>query len=552
MYPFQDKIDLDDLAELYAKAVSDLSEGENLRKSLLLINGVPSEQTQIGRMLFDPKENYETVGFVVTDTDDDGNPDDCQVGDIEERLLNARNTFAYAIYLGYPSDNILQTQAYLLDSIKSISNTFLMVADEFLIDSLEFRFSSETIGLEQKLDEQITMLTKAQLCYSKSVASFMFAFSPAPGTNVYASNYFDDGTYSLFHLSVERQSSALREKSSKQLVRQMTPGSNYQWDNAYDAALDTLKDVYTTTYITTAAIAQKQGESFSDTSADSLTESLNALRKQGNIYNSRLNPLGYDNRYIPMNDFDKLYNVALTDIQYAKEQKTAFDQEKREFDFDIDKLKNEVEQLNIHYAETLFSLTGCASPPPGTLPDDPAVQEFIICTGEAGGDLFDCSLDSTPDEFDSCVSGQKTKGVLAAKYRNTMDAQLRLKLARLQRENILERINLENEKKDKLIEIKRSAADAQKVLLDKYYKKLKEARTETNTVTKAIVHEWDSENKEWIKLDKPRDYTTTETFYIKNETLQLDTKKEKKLLAITTDFEIKQVDLDTAYNIKNW
>jgi hypothetical protein len=52
---------------------------------------------------------------------------------------------------------------------------------------------------------------------------------------------------------------------------------------------------------------------------------------------------------------------------------------------------------------------------------------------------------------------------------------------------------------------------------------LKNARDETDTVSKTSNGVWDKGKKKWVKIDKTRAHTTTETFYIKNETIQIST-----------------------------
>ena len=533
-YPYRILSTASELDYWRQEALVDLSDGQSYRDSLLLIGVDPQGGTPLANLLKDPKQNYETAGLL---------------DDFAARaggLIQARDTFAYHLYLNYPDAET--AKASLLDAVKTLGNLYLAVGDEFLVDALEWRFSADTLGLDEKLDEQIDLLSKAQGYYEQAVDSLVSGFSPAVGTNIYISDSFDDAVYSLFNLAVERLSLALREKSSKQLVRLMAPDISEQWNTAWSQAAQTLKSANISTYLATAAIAKKRGDAFDDAGADSnLVGALNALRKQGNIYNQRLNPLGYDNRYIPALNFENLYALATDNLNTANGAKTEFEGEKRLFDSNLEALQNQLNSLSSQYTTNLASYTGCS---PLLDPDNPEqVQQFLICTGEAGGDLFDCRLDSGVDEFDTCVSNSRTQGSLAAKYRNLMDAQLRLNAARLHRDNILQRIQNENEKAGKLIEIKKSETNSHIALLDEYLPRLKAARTVTDTVTTASKREWKDDH--WGKSERTRDHNTVESFSLLDEKLDIQTSQEKELLQLTTDFQIQQINLETAYAVKD-
>lgn len=532
MYPYQKNNTSSEIAFHYEQAMRYLGEGESFRQQNLLLMDAASG-TPKGSMIANPKLNYETAGLLTT------------LPSIEVNLRTARDTFAYDIFVGYPDPATAQTK--LRDTIKLLANIYLMIGDEYLIDALEYRFSSSILGYDSKLDEQITLLNKAQLYYQKALDSFIYGFSPAVGTNIFTSDYFDDSVYGLFKLSVERMSLALREKSSKQLVRQMIPDPTQQWAQAQAAALDTLKTANITTYLAAAAIAQEQGSSFDDIGSDSaIINSLNALRKQGNIYNQQLNPLGYDNRYVPLEDYEDLISLAKGWLSTAKSKEADFNNESRSFDANKEALMGQINSLTSQYVGSLSSFTGCTVP---NTSNSTQVQAFIDCTGIAGGDLYDCSFNIVSADFDNCVSSKSTKGVLAAKYRNIMAAELRVRSATLRQQNILERINIENEKSTQLIELERTDLAAQKTTLKDYYEKLKDARTITETKTTTTTRK--KMNGKYVKEPKQKTSSIAENFILKDERLQLDIDKEDKLREITTDYKINSINISTSSTIKD-
>jgi len=534
MYPYQTRSSTAELAYWRNLAVAELSTGKTYRNSLLLIGVDPKGSGALAYLLNHPEANYETIGllgaFAVQ----------------EAALIQARDTFAYHLYLGYP--DAATAKANLLDTVKTLANLQLMVADEFLIDALEWRFPAGTVGADPMLDKQIELLGKAQTYYENAVAAFVSSFSPAVGTNIYISDSFDDAVYSLFNLSVERLSLALREKSSRQLARQMAPDPAEQWSDAWAKAAETLKSANVSAYLTTAAVAAKRGAAFDDSGVgSSLIGALNALRKQGNIYSQRLNPLGYDNRYVPALDFENLYLLASDNLSAANNAKIAFDGEKRLFDANHDALQSQLGTLRSQYMGNLASYTGC--PIPANPDDDQQRQDFLVCAGEAGGDLLDCRVDMSVADFNACVTNAKTHGSLALKYRNLLDAQIRLNEARLKRDNILQKVADENEKANHLIAIKKNLTDAHIAQLDEYLPKLKSARTITDTVTTTSTRTWSG--GKWGKKDKTRDHATLESFKVDDPALDINTDKEKDLLRLTTDFEIQQINLETQSVVKD-
>ena len=523
------------------EAVKNYSLGETYRNCLM---GIGTEtdgtgaaincKTVIDSLLNNVNYNYDTIPI--------NNPGLLlQIFNAREAgLIQARDTFAYALYRKNP--NVSTTD--LLNTVKSLANIYLMIADEYLIDALEWRFSKDTLKADGILDKQLVLLGKAQIYYEKAMNAFVSGFSPSVGTNITISDSFDEAVYSLFNLSVERLSLTLREKSSKQLVRNMAP------DPTGVQAAATLKSANVNAYLATAAIAQKRGLDFDDANAgSSLINAISMLRRQGNIYTQGLNPLGYDNRYVPANDFQAVLSRAKNYIATASNAKTALDSEKRAFDSNYEALQNQLSSLRTQYIQSLASYTGCSIP---TNPDDANQRlAFQICTGEAGYDLPNCSLELTVIQFNTCVSALKTKGSLATKYRGLKDTQIRLTSANLRRDNYLQRIDNENLKANRLIEIKRNLNGATNAKIDEYLPQLMAARSIVETTSDESERTWDSKKKKWNKSTKKRTNTTSESFSIRNDKLLIDTNQEKDLRNITMEFEIQNIDVSTAYAIKD-
>ena len=528
MYPYQAQSSASELSYWREKAITGLKAGKDYRDSLPLIGVNPLDGSDPrSKMLNDPTLNYGTAGLL---TNFPAN---------EAALLQARDTFAYQLYRNYP--DAATARANLLDAIKTLANLYLMIADEYLIDALEWRFPLGTVGVDPMLDSQIALLNKAQSYYDKALNAFISGFSTAVGTNITIADSFDDDVYSLFNLSVERMSLTLRELSSKQWVRTMAPGSTIS-----KASSDILKVASTASYLTTAAIAKKRGLNFDDAGAGSgLITALNALRRQGNLQILGLNPLGYDSRYIPALDYESLYTQAEKAVIPpfgAKTKEDNFKAVQRDFDYDVTKLKNELDRLTSRYVDNLWAMTLC------TRPVTSDKEPFITCTGEAGGDLLVCGMDFSSTDFDACLS-TKTGGVLRSKYRNWHETHISLTLAKAKKNNILQKIDNINEANARHIEIIRSTTNASRTSLTNYLNSMKSAVTITETETTTTTRT--KKGGKWVTEPKTRKGTTEKQFNLRNDALDIQATKEQEGLQITADFQIQTTDADTALTVKN-
>lgn len=521
-----------DLEFYHKRALSDLSAGVAFRKdNLLLINANPLGSSPQSKMIQNPNLNYETAGLL------EG------YADIEARLISARDTFAYDLYKKYPDETTAGTN--LLETIRLLATMDIMIADEFLIDAVEFRFSysSSALGfLDERLDEQIVLLHKAMLYYQKALDAFAYGFSSNDGSKYYVASDLTDAEFGLFNLALERMSMAVRERTSKIFIRSISPDAALQWKTARQTAFNDLKVQTTATYLTAVAM----GESLSRPGADRIQSGFTALQRQGAYFLHNLNPLGYDNRYIPTSDFAELFKLAkFTHLDAASKAQATFEQQRREFDANSQALTAEINSLNRQYIANLASFTGCPAPldPLNTT----QVETFLDCTGNAGGDLLYCPATDDAATFEACLAANTTtRGVLAHKWRAVMQTHTALNRARLTRQAAYDSIKNENEKTGKLVELMRISVNTQLEKLDEFLENIK--RREVDTTVKTTVRS--KVNGRWTKKEVEKTHTTTEIFTVKDTKQQLDIQLEKDNLLIQSDFEIKSINLASAERIK--
>lgn len=514
MYPYQQVFGV---GNWHGEAVQALADGRDFRDSNLLLLGVVVDSTTPqGQMLLDPNLNYEDVDLITfVGEDGDGIPDTFILPEnIDQRLLSAIATFGYEACTGSDPDG----EANLREAIRLLTNIYLMIGDEFLIDALEWRFSSDTLGMEAKLDEQLLLLAKGRLLHDAAVAAFVQGFSMHVGDTCHISDYFDPVIFNLFHIAVDRASTTMRETTSKKLARQIAPGTA---DSAMSQSGSLLRESYTATYLATAAAAQKEALEFLNNGGDRLYTALKSLQQQAGIYFGTLNPLGFDDRYIPMQDYNPtLKGRAEAALTIAEQSKSIFDAEDRLFDSNVDALKSVHHSIATNvFRNQLADLTGMDVA-------DVTIGN-INAVKQSGEDLYDCDPEDL--DFQSCIDASAAGGVLKSKYSQIRTAQLRIDKAELQKKNILSAIEAENRRFNNQLRIEREDNGEVQDMLNEFLHKMKNART------KIKVHKRDKK-----KGKKTKSYETQ--YKLVDDPLQFDTDKAKKSQELLTEYRIKNAE----------
>ncbi|MCP4111454.1 MAG: hypothetical protein GY749_38990, partial [Desulfobacteraceae bacterium] len=522
-----------DLDTLFQKANELLAQGSGFKTSLSFypcedINNTPAcGDDRLKDLLLYPDEDYETVGFI----------QDFQDNGIADKLINAIEIYALLANYNYPEDVI----SPLRESLRDLMIIYMVFADEFLIDALDFRISSsyQNPTADDYLNEQIGQLAKAVEYYQYAYREFSTVWSKPIWYTEIVGEYFAENNeeneilWDIFSLLCQRLSMSVREKVSRQrALGIMDP----------DEMKDELYEISEQLYLQTVAMAEILGEEqFSMSGGEQILTALNMISKQADNINENLNLLGYDERYVPLNDFESLYTLANATLTACSSLESEVKAEKRDYDYILDKVLEQKNSLSTSYTTELAELAGCSA---NLLSD-----EFEFCVECSGGDLYDCQTEELdPDAFEACV---KTKvagaGILGAKYRQIKDADYNLKLARLQFENIGKRIKNINDSVQNQIEIWKDYTGAQKTALDKYLDNMEGAVKITEIKSKEKVK--DRETGETTSKTKTK--TTQKTFILVDEPLELQIKKEKEVLDAALEFQIKNIEENTAASVKN-
>lgn len=511
MSPYQRDMTVADYAQIFVSAKNDLNDGVAFRDTLSLFD-IPDNTSNQWKLLNDPKLNYESAGLITPEI----------LGYYEARLLNARNLFGYGTYIGYAG-----AEVELQNALRTLVTIYLTIADEFLSDALESRFSDMGVTVDIKLNEQIALLSKAQTYYEKALNAFVFGFTPALDRSVFISQYFDEPTKILFNVALERLVMTIREKTAKILVKEMSSDPLVE-SNARKAARSTLSDTAISAYVLTSTISAAAGSeaNFLQFGGQRLVNALKVLQSQGSLYRQDINPLGYDNRYVPLGKFEELWDHANSWANLAGDSELALANEKRTFESNLNLLQQTLLNLATNtggYKLQLAELTGVS------IADAYFLQKSII----AGEDLIDGSCPIDGPNFDSCITN-KTSGILRIKYSQLREAQIRVDSAILREQNIQVTLESEEQRHAVRLEIYRKDLSDKKDTLKNYLEQMKNSRT--------ITKSRQGNHGVWKVIT---------SFDVRNDNLGIDFDKEVALQQINFNLAIAQTNLTDESTIEN-
>ncbi|MEZ4527381.1 MAG: hypothetical protein R2941_15790 [Desulfobacterales bacterium] len=147
------------------------------------------------------------------------------------------------------------------------------------------------------INDQVNALEKAVAYYRYGYDRFISIWlTPLCCSGNTIGHMMGKEEWELFNFLSQRMFLAAREKAS----REMLMGDQINLPQDAEEL-----------YLEMAAISTTLGDQFYAYGGGQLLAELN-LPENGRVRNirSNLNPLGYDDRYVPLNDFDSLYNLA--------------------------------------------------------------------------------------------------------------------------------------------------------------------------------------------------------------------------------------------------
>lgn len=330
-----------DLNTLYTTAITYLNQIKSFKDSLTFYNCQPSASgpvcdNRLKNLLLYPDQNYESVGFTAQ----------FQSG-IEAKYLESIKLLAVLVDRNY-ADSL----TYLKTAIRDLLTIYMIFGDEFLIDALDLRIpvSMGNPFADDYINDQIDRLEKAEVYYRYGYDKFISIWlTPVCCSGNTIGKLMGADEWKLFTFLSQRMFLALQEKASREMVM------------GYES---TLPEDATELYLQMAAISTTLGNQFYTYGGGQLLAELNLLKQQVRNIRNNLNPLGYDDRYVPLNDFESLYNLADSALNIGTNScvylESQIKTEQRDYDYVLEKVTEQSNSLNTSYRQQLSEMTGCS------------------------------------------------------------------------------------------------------------------------------------------------------------------------------------------------
>jgi hypothetical protein len=491
---------LEDMKAINTAAINELTTGSQALQSMSLYNcdkdNTCKGDTKLALLYLDKSKNYETAGFLPV------------FQSAVQNLKSAIAKFAYLDAQGYPD-----AMVNLKKSVRNLTSVYLTFADEFLIDALHLRFSNTSYSMDECVANQIILIEKAVDYYAQGAADFMdICLEPVVGTQSVIGSFFLEDEWHLFRVLFDRLSMAFRERGAKQRAL---------GNNTEDEIKQSLSESVSELYVQAAALGNQLGNGFLSAYGSQLLTAIATLSRQLGDYRAGLNPLGYNDRYVPLMKFDDILQMAKNQQVSCNTLEQTIRSEDRAFDKEVSAYKIQMTSLNGDYKNRTGQLTGCGA----GLSD----SAFRTCVESVGDALFvDCPLDLSPDAFDACLKTKGSLGVIGDKYRQIKSSDLSLSQARLQFDNYGKEIENQNASMSYRIQIRKNLTSTTIEVLKDYQDNLKNA---------CSIQEFN----ETVKIKgqpTQRIKRTTKTFSVKNTELIADTAKEIDLAKASLEYDI--------------
>lgn len=374
--------------------------------------------------------------------------------DVRNTLIRAREMFGF-LSLAEPSDLTVMVdgeprpirelgRAGVLTATREIASIHMIFGNEFMVDALDYRFSSGDPRADQIIAEELRQLEQALQQFNLAVDVLSFAFNADFGgpSGVHIGDYFGPKEFRLFGLVSERMVVALGEMADR--FRQL--GQD-------EKALELYSKAFANQYVQAMALATsaaQQNASFAQNGGWEILTNLETLRARAQAIHDGINPFGFVEEYVPLQTYAELRNLTRNEfLRDSTEDEDRAASAQREFDQNRTALNRELQNLALTYDTQLLELCG-----------------------------------KTKDDFQSC---DEDGGLMRQNFHSISAAFLRIQQVEKRIANIGEQMRIEQERNNKVIEL--TLANGEQMALLEYEKGVISAFRTTETVVESQTDE---------------------------------------------------------------
>jgi hypothetical protein len=271
----------------------------------------------------------------------------------------------------------------VLDATDEIANVHMIFGNEFMVKAVSRPFSTDGADSETLVRDEIARLEKALQQYRLATAALVQALNLnlGGGKDIYIGDYFTPREFQLFSSASQRQVEALIEIAKRERI---LPG---RADENNKAALERLRQAYAEQYLQSLALASAAAHStpdnpatpnvdegrktFLDNGGWQIIDNLRRIAETAQTIEAGLNPLGYDEFFVPLRSFEDLLQLTCGGtrtcsadgglLNTAAQAGADLKDWNRAFDASYTELKQELGSLNDDFNNQLVELCGPAT-----------------------------------------------------------------------------------------------------------------------------------------------------------------------------------------------
>lgn len=351
--------------------------------------------------------------------------------DIRNKLILAREIYGF-LSLAEPAGVTIDVDGQprpvrelgrsgVLTATRELATIHMIFGNEFMVDALDYRFSSGDPRADQIIAEEIRQLEAALEQYNLAVDVLAHAFNAdfgGPG-GVQIGDYFGKREFELFGLVSERMVATIGEIADR--FRQ-------QGDD--QKALDLYAKAFASQYVQVMALATSAAEhqqNLAENGGWEILTNMGKLRGRAQAIHDGINPFGFVDEYVPLQTYAELRNLTRGEfLRDSTEDEDRAASAQREFDQNSTALNRELQNLNLTYNSQLLELCG-----------------------------------ATTDNFQTCDA---TGGLMLQNFHNLDAASLRILAVQKRIANLGEQIRIEQERNAKTIELTLANGEAMALL----------------------------------------------------------------------------------------
>jgi hypothetical protein len=355
--------------------------------------------------------------------------------DIRNKLVLAREIYGF-LSLAEPAEVTIEVDGQLrpvrelgrsgvLTATRELATIHMIFGNEFMVDALDYRFSSGDPRADQIIAEEIRQLEAALEQFNLAVDVLAHAFNAdfgGPG-GVQIGDYFGKREFQLFGLVSERMVATIGEMADR-----------FRQQGQDQKALDLYAKAFASQYVQVMALATsaaEQDQNLAENGGWEILNNMGKLRGRAQAIHDGVNPFGFVDEYVPLQTYAELRNLTRNDfLRDSTEDEDRAANAQREFDQNRTALNRELQNLNLTYNSQLLELCG-----------------------------------ATNDNFQTCDA---TGGLMRQNFHNIDAASLRILQVQKRIENLGEQMRIEQQRTNRVIEI--TLANGEQMALLEYEK----------------------------------------------------------------------------------